>query len=91
MPFKKGTSDKTTESNFHEMRHGKTYAKVRRKHGKKKAHQMLIAAVLENRRRSKLKKATESGPINQAQMRPEEFEVYYPEDLVSLDQELLGE
>lgn len=52
MPMKKGTSRKTTEENFHEFRHGKTYSKTRKKFGKEKARKQMIAAVLSNKRKS---------------------------------------
>jgi len=56
MPFKKGTSKKTVQANFHEFRHGKTYAKTKRKYGKKTAQKQMVAAVLSEKRRSKKKK-----------------------------------
>ena len=60
MPFKKGTSKKTTQANFHEFRHGKTYAKTRKKFGKATANRQMIAAVLSNKRKSTKKKTKRS-------------------------------
>ncbi len=52
MPMLRGTSKKTTEENFHEFRHGKTFNKTAKKFGPEKAHKQMIAAVLSNRRKS---------------------------------------
>lgn len=56
MPMAEGTDRKTTEANFHEFRHGKTYKKTRGKFGKEKARKQMIAAVLSNKRKSAKKK-----------------------------------
>lgn len=55
MPMKKGTSRKTTEENFHEFRHGKTFKKTAARLGKKRALKQMQAAVLSNKRKSKRK------------------------------------
>ena len=52
MPMKKVTSRKTTEENFHEFRHGKTFKRTAGKFGKEKAHKQMIAAVLSNKRKA---------------------------------------
>ena len=52
MPMRKGTSPETVKDNFHEFRHGKTYAKTRKKFGKRKATKQMIAAVLSQKRKS---------------------------------------
>lgn len=52
MPMKKGTSKRVTEENFHEFRHGKTFKRTAAKHGTEKARKQMIAAVLENKRKS---------------------------------------
>jgi hypothetical protein len=56
MPMKRGTSKKTTEENFHEFRHGKTFRRTAAKHGTEKARKQMIAAVLTNKRKSKPKR-----------------------------------
>ena len=53
MPLAKGTSQKTTDANFDEFRHGKTFKNTAAKFGKQKARKQMIAAVLENKRKSK--------------------------------------
>ena len=53
MPLKKGTSEKVTEENFHDVRHGKTYARTKQKLGKKRAQKQMVAIVLSNKRHSK--------------------------------------
>ena len=53
MPLRKGTSPATVSQNFDEVRHGKTYAKTRKKFGKKRANKQMIAIVLSEKRRSK--------------------------------------
>ena len=56
MPMKRGTSKRTTEGNFHEFRHGKTFRRTAAKHGTEKARKQMIAAVLTNKRKSKAKR-----------------------------------
>lgn len=51
MPLKRGKSKKAQDWNFHELRKGKTYAKTRRKYGKKRAQKQMIAIVLDAKRR----------------------------------------
>jgi len=41
------------EEMFHEVRHGKGYAKTKRKFGKDKARKQMIARVLEAKRKGK--------------------------------------
>lgn len=50
MPFEKSASKEATKENFHEFRHGKTFAKTENKFGKKKALKQMQAAVLQNKR-----------------------------------------
>lgn len=57
MPLKKGTSEKVTEENFHDVRGGKTYARTKTKLGKKRAQKQMVAIVLSNRRKSGQKRA----------------------------------
>ena len=57
MPLAKGTSKKTTEENFDEFRHGKTFNRTRKKFGEKTAHKQMVAAVLSNKRKSGKKKS----------------------------------
>lgn len=56
MPMEKGTDRKTTEKNFHEFRHGKTFKRTSGKFGKEKARKQMIAAVLSNKRKSAKKR-----------------------------------
>lgn len=48
----KSASRAATEENFDEFRHGKTFAKTRRKYGEGTARKQMIAAVLHNKRKS---------------------------------------
>ena len=57
MPMEKGASKAVTRRNFEEFGCGKTYARTKRRFGKKRADRQRIAAVLNNRRRSKHRKA----------------------------------
>lgn len=52
MPFIKSSSKAATKDNFHEFRHGPTFAKTERKFGKQKAIKQMEAAVLSNKRNS---------------------------------------
>ncbi len=52
MPLLKGTSKKVVDENFHEFRHGKTFAHTEKKFGSAKAHKQLIAVVLSQERKS---------------------------------------
>lgn len=56
MPLKKGHSNKVIKKNFHELRHGKQYAKTARKHGKKTAQKQMIAIVMKTAGKSNSKK-----------------------------------
>jgi hypothetical protein len=53
MPLKSGKSKKVVSENFHEFRHGKTFAHTAKKFGKAKARKQMIAAVLSTKRKSK--------------------------------------
>ncbi len=46
MPLKKGRSKKVQEENFHELRHGKTFAHTAEKFGKEKARKQMVAIVM---------------------------------------------
>jgi hypothetical protein len=50
MPLDKSGSEKAKEKNFHEFRHGKTFARTSRKFGKKRAQKQMAAVVLKNQR-----------------------------------------
>ena len=52
MPLRRGTDRKTTESNFRELGEGRTYAKTKRRYGKKRADRQRVAIVLRNKRKS---------------------------------------
>jgi hypothetical protein len=45
------------EEMFHEVRHGKGYAKTRKKHGKETARKQMIARVLEAKRGKKSRRS----------------------------------
>lgn len=53
MPLKKGKSKKVLSSNIREFHKGKTYARTRRKFGKKRANKQAVAVAFAKRRRSK--------------------------------------
>lgn len=53
MPLEKGKSKKVLAENFHELRHGKTYAHTASKFGKKDARKQMIAIALKQQRESK--------------------------------------
>jgi hypothetical protein len=61
MPLKKGRSKKTMDKNFHELRHGKQYAKTSRKFGKARARKQMIAIVLKQAGKSNSKKRGKRG------------------------------
>lgn len=52
MPLKKGRSKKVMDENFHELRHGPTYAHTRRKFGKERANKQMQAIALSQARKS---------------------------------------
>ena len=58
MPLLKGKSRKVQEENFHDFRHGRTFAKTESKFGKKVADKQLVAVVLKT---AGLKKKKTSG------------------------------
>ncbi len=50
MPLIKGR--KNRKRNFHELRHGKTFAKTARKFGKQRAQRQMVAIELSNERKT---------------------------------------
>jgi len=56
MPLIKSSSKRATDSNFHEFRHGKTFAKTEKKFGKARAVKQMEAVVLSNKRTAQRKK-----------------------------------
>ena len=55
MPLAKGKSKKVIGKNIRELHKGKTYARTRRKFGKKKADKQAVAIALSTARRFKVK------------------------------------
>lgn len=53
MPLKKGKSKKTLSSNIREFHKGKTYARTKKKFGKRRANKQAVAVAFAQRRRSK--------------------------------------
>jgi hypothetical protein len=53
MPLIKSDTQAATEANFHELRHGKTFARTKKKYGKKRAQKQMVAVILKNKRQSK--------------------------------------
>jgi len=51
MPLKKGKSKRTLSSNIREFHKGKTYARTKRKYGKKRANKQAVAVAYAQRRR----------------------------------------
>lgn len=56
MPLIKSASKAATKANFHDFRHGKTFAKTEKKFGKARAVKQLEAVVLSNKRNAQRKK-----------------------------------
>ena len=54
MPLLKGK--KNRESNFDELRHGKTFAHTEKKFGKKRAEKQMVAIELSNERKTERKR-----------------------------------
>ena len=52
MPLKKGKSKKVLAENFHELRHGKTFAHTESKFGKQRAQKQMEAIALKQQRKS---------------------------------------
>lgn len=52
MPLRKGSSKEVREENFHELRHGPTYARTARKYGSARAQSQMEAIVLSNERKA---------------------------------------
>ena len=61
MPLIKSGSDKATEENFKEFRHGSKFKRTSAKFGKEKARKQMIAAVLSNKRRNSEEKSGRTG------------------------------
>ncbi len=55
MPLLKGK--KNRRKNFHELRHGKTFARTSKKFGKKRALKQMVAIELSNERKTGKKRA----------------------------------
>ena len=51
MPLLPGKSRSVQEQNFHELRHGKTFAHTQKKFGKRRAEKQMVAIVLSNARK----------------------------------------
>ena len=56
MPLERGSSKAVTKRNFEEFGAGKTYARTKKRYGKKRADRQRVAVVLANRRKSRSKK-----------------------------------
>jgi hypothetical protein len=56
MPLIESDSKEATAENFRELGEGKTYARTKKKHGKKKANKQRVAIVLSNKRKATAKK-----------------------------------
>lgn len=52
MPLESGSDRATVRRNFDEVRHGKTYARTRKRFGRRKANKQMIAIVLSKKRES---------------------------------------
>ena len=50
MPVLKGRGKRKLAENFHELRHGKTFARTRRKFGKRRARKQMVAIALKAQR-----------------------------------------
>lgn len=57
MPLEQSDTQAATESNFHELRGGKTFKRTAKKFGKKKARKQMIAIVMKNKREAGRKRA----------------------------------
>jgi hypothetical protein len=55
MPLLQSDTQAATDSNFHELRHGKTYRRTRKKLGKKRANKQMVAIALKTKREAKKK------------------------------------
>lgn len=56
MPVIKSASKAAEKENFHDLRHGKTFAGTERKSGKKKAEKQMVAIVLSTKRAAQRKR-----------------------------------
>jgi hypothetical protein len=61
MPVIKSASKAAEKENFHDLRHGKTFAGTEKKSGKKKAEKQMIAIVLSTARKAQKKNPTKRG------------------------------
>jgi hypothetical protein len=61
VPLKPGKSKAAVSSNIREFHKGKTYAKTRKKFGKKKADKQAVAVALSEKRRSGMRKEKKTG------------------------------
>jgi hypothetical protein len=52
MPLKPGKGKAVVSENFHDFRHGRTFAHTAKKFGKKRAQKQMVAAVLNEQRHS---------------------------------------
>lgn len=59
MPLRKSASKSATRANFEEFGRGKTYARTKKRYGKKRADRQRIAVVLNNKRKAKRHKRRE--------------------------------
>jgi len=57
-PLVQSDSQSATKDNFHELRHGKTFKRTARRHGRKQARRQMIAIALKNKRKAASKKKT---------------------------------
>jgi hypothetical protein len=53
MPLAKGKSKKAVNARFHEFKHGKTYARTKKKFGAAKANKQLQAVALQGKKSKK--------------------------------------
>lgn len=65
MPLSKGTSPETVSKNIEELHSGNTYARTKRKFGKKRANKQAIAIAMSEKRKS-MRHAVKRGLISEA-------------------------
>lgn len=56
MPLRDSDTQSATEDNFREFGEGATYARTKRKYGKKKANAQRVAVVMKNKRKAARRK-----------------------------------
>jgi hypothetical protein len=61
MPLIQSDTQAATEANFHELRHGKTFRRTKKKYGKKRARKQMIAIALKNKRKARKKAKRKRG------------------------------